>query len=78
MEILKKIWGKMSGKKFNTGSFILFVAVVLNEVVVGIWEINPFWMGNVISTLNWCGMAITGTGLAHRIQKGELKKKRGN
>jgi hypothetical protein len=76
MELLKKIWEKLSGKKFTSGSLVLFTAVVLQEVVVGIWNVDPSWMQNVISTLNWVGMAATGTGALHKVQKGEFKIKK--
>lgn len=67
-----ELWKKLEGKKTNIGSFLLLVAVILNEVVVGIWEVNPSWMHNAISTLNWCGMAVTGTGLADKIRRKEI------
>lgn len=55
-----------NGKKTIIGSVLMTVAIFLTEVVIGFWDYNPAWMPGIISTLNWVGMVLGGTGLIHK------------
>jgi len=64
-----KLINWLNGKKTAIGAIVLFISTLLSEVVCGIWNVNALWVTNLIETLNWIGMAITGVGLTHKIAK---------
>src|SRR3972149_506606 len=55
-----------NGKKTIIGSIMMTIAIFLTEVVIGIWAADWVWLPGVISTLNWVGMLLGGTGLIHK------------
>lgn len=59
----------LNGKKTIIGSIIMTVAILLTEVVVGIWGIEMDWIAPTVKTLNWVGMLLGGTGLIHKATK---------
>jgi hypothetical protein len=59
----------LNGKKTAIGAIVLFLATFLSEVVGGIWNVEALWLTNLIETLDWIGMAITGVGLTHKMAK---------
>lgn len=69
METLTKFWEFLNGKKTTVGAIILFVAVFLNEVVVGIWGVDTSEIHKAIQTLNWIGMPLTAGGVFHKAVK---------
>ena len=64
-----KIWNWLDGKKTTIGAALLLLATFLSEVIVGKWHVEVSWMQPAIETLNWVGMAVTGLGIGHKIQK---------
>ena len=59
----------LNGKKTIIGATLLFGSTLLSAVIVGIWEIEQWWIPNTIATLDWTGMAVAGTGLGHKYVK---------
>ena len=67
-----KLWRMLNGKKTYIGAALLFASAVLEQVVQGIWEVDADWVGKTIFTLNWFGMAFTGTGMVHKYLKDKI------
>ena len=65
----------LDGKKTIIGGLLLFIAAVLAEIVVDVWGYSPWWMENVIQTLNWFGVPLYGVGLGHKYNKFKSIKK---
>lgn len=59
-------WEWWNGKKTLVGSVLLLASAFCTQVLVGIWEWNPWWMDKTVLTLDWVGMIVTGGGLAHK------------
>ena len=64
-----ELWNWLSGKKTAIAAALLMIAVVLNEVLVGIWGVDAVALKPTIETLNWFGVALGGVGLAHKAVK---------
>lgn len=47
----------------------MMLAIFLSEVIVGIWGVEALWIAPAIKTLNWMGMLLGGTGMAHKLFK---------
>lgn len=69
METLLQFWNYLDGKKTTIGAALLFLATFLSEVIIGKWHAEAAWLQPTIETLNWIGMAVTGLGIGHKIQK---------
>jgi len=69
MNFLMSIWNFFSGKKTVIGAIVLFVAMILTQVVVGVWHFSPSWMQSVVDTLNWIGGVTVPMGIGHKAVK---------
>ena len=67
----------LSGKKTIIGSSILLAAVAIDQVVLGVWHIDEWWVPKVMDSLDWAGMIITGGGLSHKLVKARAAKNGG-
>lgn len=65
---MRKLWDYFSGRKTVIGTCLLCTQAVIDQVVMGIWEIGAeSWaMINTSDTLAWVGMAFGGVGLSHK------------
>lgn len=70
-------WTWLDGKKTNIAAALLIGAAILDQVVGGIWGVRPVlddagqcaancWLPPTTATLEWIGMALGATGLAHK------------
>jgi hypothetical protein len=65
-----KIITFFNGKKTIIGSILMTLAIIITEVLVGIWGVEGEWIAPTVKTLNWIGMLLGGTGLLHKAMKG--------
>lgn len=63
------LWAYLDGKKTSIGSALLIAAVILQEVIIGIFEYDAPWEHKAIKALNWVGMFLGGTGIGHKLMK---------
>jgi len=66
MDFIQKLWDFLSGKKTAIGATLLFVSAFLEQVVIGQWGSQAAWIPQLIGTLDWFGMVLTGIGLSHK------------
>lgn len=71
MIALKELWEFLNGKKTIIGAMLLIVGAFMGEVIVGIWGFHATVIIKMASTLNWMGMAMGGTGIFHKLIKGD-------
>ncbi len=74
MNVIKKIWEFLNGKKTLIGGVICFISVFLSEVICGIWGVHTNWLPPLIKTLNWIGMPLVGIGGVHKGIKAAKKE----
>lgn len=58
-----------NGKKTIIASILLVLAAFCDQVLVGIWGAAWTWLPLLISTLEWIGMLLGGSGLIHKAVK---------
>jgi hypothetical protein len=57
----------LNGKKTIIGSTLLLASAFATQVLEGVWQMDPWGrMNEIIMTLDWIGMALTGSGLVHK------------
>ena len=66
---MKNLWLFFNGKKTVIGSALMIGAVILQEMVINIFEYDAPWEHKVIKALNWAGLMLGGTGLFHKAFK---------
>jgi hypothetical protein len=67
MNWLVTTWNWLDGKKTKIGAAILFVAVFMRQVILGIWGVDIWgFLPRIVDTLDWIGMALSTTGTIHK------------
>lgn len=69
MKFITNFINFFNGKKTIIGSIFMTLSIILTEVVVGIWEVEGWWIAPAVKTLSWAGMLMGGTGLIHKAAK---------
>lgn len=64
-----KTWNWFSGKKTAIAAFILVLSAFCQQVLIGVWGADWTWLPFLISTFEWIGMVLGGTGLVHKAAK---------
>lgn len=73
--MLQSVWQTLNGNKTTIAGVFLFLALVINEVLLGFWNLYipenliPV-LQNIALTAEWVGGFFGGTGLAHKALKG--------
>lgn len=57
------------GKKTIIAAALLTVSAFITQILLGVWHVEWPWLPNVVTTLEWVGMILGGTGLAHKAFK---------
>ena len=69
MNWLQKLWAWFDGKKTTIGAVILMIPALINEVLIGIWNLPPHPWLEIAGTCSWIGLVIAGGGAIHKAQK---------
>lgn len=64
-----KLWRLIDGKKTLAGGAMLLTAALLDQVVLGIWEVVSPMLDKTAHSLEWVGIVVTGGGFAHKAGK---------
>lgn len=63
---MEKLWQWLNGKKTVIGASLLLASAFCTQVLIGIWNLDPWWMDKTIQTLDWVGGIVTSGGLVHK------------
>jgi hypothetical protein len=63
------MWEKLNGNKTIIGGIMLFVASMINIVLVQKYSINPQWLLITLDFVQYIGDAIVGGGVLHKVVK---------
>lgn len=74
MEFLQKLFEWANGKKTAIGTVLLVASTFIDQVLIGFWGLSGTWVAPLMQTLDWLGMALGGTGLAHKVVKFQKAK----
>lgn len=62
-------WNWLNGKKTVIGTICMIAAIILKDVLLGIWNCNPGWLEPTLKTLEYFGVLMGGVGMVHKGMK---------
>jgi len=74
MKFLSNLWLFFNGKKTIIGSFLITLSVIMQELIINIFEYDAPWEHKVIKALNYIGGLLTTAGLIHKYEKAQEPK----